>query len=507
MFISRLSTELDLKVASFIESTEDLIALSQASKYYQGIGEETLYPRINVARTNWVGLHRLLLTLIKRPGLALLIKHIDMRSESFDTPDDVVSTSDSDKKVRNLRKETWDNIGVIRDRIDQVMQYAPQDDVTTRIKHSILSALLHCSKLARDSTDALIICVAKNLETLSVCQASEMTQAVLTLPWTMEEDRPFGKVKEILVCSCGTHCPLPLAVLPTTQCLTIQHWQSEWTLTTHSKSIKQPVRFPVSKPEKPLLRILRLEGIMLEPAYVTRTIQSPWCAELQSLEVSNVYPTHRNTLGSNSHGAGDMPTLLQSLEKHTPKLEKLVWTYRFRIPTEDEKIKSFRGLKCLKDLEITCDVVTDMETFETTLASLRNIMPDGLEALTFGNVPLAGIEGFVTESFPNPKVLAEGTVHQESAQAIKYLAAAIPGKRLHLRIVLEQANDDESDGIELLEISPDTIWTLRFVVDELMKLGLTLEIFREVGLYEAKPKLLIGPGFTAPTPHSVRPSV
>jgi hypothetical protein len=68
-------------------------------------------------------------------------------------------------------------------------------------------------------------------------------------------------------------------------------------------------------------------------------------------------------------------------------------------------------------------------------------------------------------------------------------------------------NQNEPDGVELYELAPYIIQAFRSAADDLEKRGVTFQLFREASKYEAREKLLVGPGFTAPTPHSVWPPV
>jgi hypothetical protein len=239
------------------------------------------------------------------------------------------------------------------------------------------------------------------------------------------EGRPFGKVKDLRFCSCGKACKLPLVVLPTMQCLEVMSWRSR-----SVRSITQPMIYPASKPQNCLLEKVYIGSTGILPAYVEHMIQSAWFAVLKWLRISN-----NCLVPESANRADDMPALIQSLEKYTPKLESLECTNHFCVSGSYKKIAYFQGLEHLKYLCISYDLLADRSSWQSLFECLRDMMSENLEVLTFANLDLPTLYVIATEILFEQIEAAEAATEQAPAPIFKTLVAAIPAKSLQLALI------------------------------------------------------------------------
>jgi len=390
-----------------------------------------------------------------------------------------------------VEKDTWELMSVIRDRIDQIMIHETDKSMT----QELFGQLFTNFRGREDSTLALIICMAKNLETLSICKASWATKRVLAFPWQQVENRPLGKLKDLEICACGRMRKPPLVILPTMERLSVKNWMGYG-----RGRFKQKLVFPAPKPDNPVLHTVKFGVMSMKPAGIERMVQSPWFANLKTLEVQGVFEMKfQYDSDSEDDEETDMVPLLKSLEKHTPRLERFEWGYQLKTFPEVKVFDDFRRLPRLKHLTVDFALLASEKDMYDKLMYPREVFPDSLETLTISTISLGTID-------PKPKENAQSSAPTPAAarvQMIKAMAAASQIKHLQLHIVLEKPNDDRLDAVDLQELTPLTISLLRAAADELKMSDVVLEVFRTRGTYEEQ-KLIFAPGYTAPTPHSVR---
>jgi hypothetical protein len=506
MSLSKVPTEIDLKIAQYVY-LEDLASLSQVSKHYQTVAEEILYKVIHLDINDWGILRRLLLTLIKRPKLALNITAFDFSSHWREIP------ADNKGMEAALHKETWEAVSSIRDRIDQIMINEEKGSQSTKLAHDLLGQLFSSTNGGKDdSTIALILCMATNLENMEVCVPSRMTDQVLAFPWQSAENRPFGKLKHMGLCGCSTACDLPVVILPTLEILVIQNWESSTPL-----RFTEVVVYPAPMPSTPMLKTVHFNTVMVDPDYVAQMIKSDWFANLKSLEIQSVLcPGSADDSDDEDGEKRNMIALLRSMEKYTPKVETFDWCAQLWASPGDEKVDTFRKLEHLRGLVIDYDRLPSANIWQTALWGPRSILPDTVKDLYICGIPTSAMESAVNDFLDDQVKDAEDITDRDEVRAraqtlftrrIKEIALELSLKNFALEVVLEMENQNEPDDVELYELAPYIIQAFRSAADDLEKRGVTFQLFREAGKYEAREKLLVGPGFTAPTPHSVWPPV
>lgn len=82
MSFSDLPTELDQQVIEYIENAQDLSSMTQVSKYYRELTEPSLYRHLDLREDDFVGVCRLLDTIIRRPILTEFIESITYSKHS-----------------------------------------------------------------------------------------------------------------------------------------------------------------------------------------------------------------------------------------------------------------------------------------------------------------------------------------------------------------------------------------------------------------------------------------
>jgi len=166
MSLGKLSTELDAKVAEFLEGdTKALSAFSQVSKYYRAIAEPYLYSNIECSGEDRYTLLQLLLTLLDRNDLALHVRSLELKEGM---PRRVLS----DKQETDAYRDFWKRSNSIHDLLDHIVRMEDQTGHNAQEIGEWFGQLF--SRYAGDSIFTLLLCLAKNIETLSLYEQEDI---------------------------------------------------------------------------------------------------------------------------------------------------------------------------------------------------------------------------------------------------------------------------------------------------------------------------------------------
>jgi hypothetical protein len=249
----------------------------------------------------------------------------------------------------------------------------------------------------------------------------------------------------------------------------------------------------------PILHAIHFLGVRIDLRSLEQLIRSAWLANLRHLRVG-----HCPSIPSDTW---NIPPLLRSMEVAIPKLETFEWWIYSQVPTFVTPFDTFTRLRKLKNLSIASHILARRRTFSHLHASKvmypEAVLPKSVESLTIHNIPVNFFEiiPFVRQYLRRAK-----NGWSALTGLIKYVAAKFSMlKHLELTVNMERANRNQPDGIELLEFLSKTIIFIRLVAELLLKFEVRLIVLRAPGRYDRSSRTLISAGYTAPSPHSLRP--
>jgi hypothetical protein len=216
-------------------------------------------------------------------------------------------------------------------------------------------------------------------------------------------------------------------------------------------------------------------------------ITSPWVRNVDELRF------RRCDMGCYHPGNSkqwDMPVMLRTLEQHIPRLARFEWSGCL-VPDQFLAFDTFK----------TCAICASFISITVSSPLLQRSR--SLRVLQHLHLDFVTVEQLVSWMNGFRKAIIQAEEDKvDFATQVSHLQ--IPIKNWTLSIELEQDNDNEEDGIELLELDQSTLSTLRVATDALSQCGSCIKVNRAPGQYTRFRKYLVGPGWTAPLPHSRR---
>ncbi|KAH7078309.1 hypothetical protein FB567DRAFT_607444 [Paraphoma chrysanthemicola] len=412
MHFSKLPTELDIKIASFIDTKPHLSALSQVSKYYRKVvAEPLLYESIFFDVRNRRANYQFLLTLLQRPDLALHVKSMTISAYSM-TVNHSLEFFSFKGTTTDQKKQIWSLNSVISELVSSIMCNEPETDESIILQNCLLGGLYmpDISDNRDETVLALILCMVMNVETLDVCSryyCERTLGQVLQFPWTNTGTQPLWRLKHMARCCCTGY----------------------------------------------------LESMIVYPNMQTDTLRNGTAWSTPSLEM--IKPMSM------------------------PKVPKLLALGFIKSLTIDDKFLS---------LDAKANSFTTPEAY----------FPSTLQKLSIVGVSLERIHEMV--ELPSNRTTAPENETSSFYHAMNTVTAKLPLKALEISLTMELKNNDEQDGVQILELNSGTMAALRCAADELDKAGFSLKVHRCPGLYdkEGEFQLLISAGFTDPVPKAVR---
>jgi hypothetical protein len=234
-------------------------------------------------------------------------------------------------------------------------------------------------------------------------------------------------------------------------------------------------------PITPNLRTVTFDNVRLTMEVLKYLITSPSVRNVDDLRFRRCDMGYYHSSHSQQW---DMPVMLRTLEQHIPRLARFEWSGCL-VRDQFRAFDTFKHLSCLRELHINDNLIatTSKEPF-----------PKSLQHLHLDFVTVEQLVWFV-DGLRND--IIQGEEDQiDFATQLSHLK--LPIKNWTLSIELEQDNDNEEDGIELLELDQSTLFTPRVVVDALSQCGHCIKVNRAPGQYTRFHKYLVRPGWTAP---------
>ncbi|KAF2030342.1 hypothetical protein EK21DRAFT_89032 [Setomelanomma holmii] len=225
---------------------------------------------------------------------------------------------------------------------------------------------------------------------------------------------------------------------------------------------------------KPSLRRLDFASVdILDANDIATVVASPWLANLHELH----YYRYRES--DRPHERTQMIDLVRALEKHTPLLGIFEWSQHDFINID----------LIVPPVDFTLEALSDP----------HGIFPASLRQMTLDKFTVGHMHRLISrlhKAIGEVKNLGEAV-----SRALRHLASKLkPPKWLTLGIKTDAPRQGEQT--EVFELDPEDVVFFRYAADELIKIGLKLNVERMPGSYEPYYKTLIEPGFTAPLPHS-----
>jgi hypothetical protein len=501
MSLKSLPTELDVKIAGFlVNHPHDLTSLMRVSKTYRIVAEPILYEHIRVFCNDHVTLRLLLLQLIRRPTLASKIKFITA-TYNRTINEALRNEAPSTNQELALKQESWDIALDIRDQINLIMCEQPITAESIELKN-ILFGMLYADPTKylthfSCASFALIILMAKNLQSLRTCQPSWALRTMLKFPWVKAANRPLGKLTSSCLCTCDMDCGAPAhAILPSTEHLKFMntHWHHNYQSIIHQQL----------EPNTPVLETIHFQSIGARggPTFFTYWVQAPIMVNLKQFVVQD-YTTHEE------YQNWEMQALIGSLARYAPKLEVFEWTNRLESTTTwfGMCYYTFQGLKCLRRLTVDFNHVAPTQSWSDIVDNFRVCFPDSLESLTIDNVGAGEVDKYVDS--------VRTLNHNENTamvHAAKAMAANFPLKYLRINICMKSASeiargydyynkdphadlesieDENSSALETWELRSETVEFFSLVAEELKATNTHFEVFRMPKVFKGFSKLLL----------------
>ncbi|KAF2651246.1 hypothetical protein K491DRAFT_720033 [Lophiostoma macrostomum CBS 122681] len=482
MSIHALSTELDTRVIELLNGNHKALdAMSRVSKYYRGLSEPFLYRKLKFSTNSERRIHCLFLTILSRKDLAKHIKIFKLiNCDDLENP--------KDNKEESYYRDLLSRMCDIRDTIETISARC----VSAKVKALWLSSVFKGFP-SFDGALAIILCLATNVETLSLSTSRQdhlpVTLWLLDVQWNQHANLPtypFCKVKNFSLLG-GSHIPL----LPSMQTILIK----EGLLYRAEKPIfLRPFH---STGLQAHLRALVLHNVGCHPRIIEKALSYP---EFQTLKAFVVD-------GCKCPSAGyDFRRVTNALELHIPQIEEFGWSTQ-----ENEKddhrdlshlpmpFKTFRNLQNLKTLRVDLELLNGKETRDLNramtyvLACPQDLFPPGLQHLHITDIEMKVIDDLCEHFAKKPQD------YPAALQVITNIAASFPVKELDLSVLMETWVYDWGNGTQEWEDGP--LEFLRLVADELHKIGVICRVWRQRGHAGAPTKGIVKAGFTEPRPH------
>jgi hypothetical protein len=160
---------------------------------------------------------------------------------------------------------------------------------------------------------------------------------------------------------------------------------------------------------------------------------------------------------------------------------------------------SFKGLTQLRDLSIDLDSLVPPKDYNPVEAFSEpyKLFPDSLLNLTIDGIHVREV---ARQSRMFHRNLGEvNNLSEAVSQALRQLAAKFALKRLTLSIIMETVEEYLTYACEL---EPEDVVFFRYAADELLKIGLRFEVYREPNSFSSSYALLVEPGWMKRLPHA-----
>ena len=471
MSFGKLSTELDARIVEVLDGdTKALSAFSQVSKYYRAIAEPYLYSNIECSGEDRYTLLQLLLTLLDRNSLASHIKSIVLHhGPAAQVP--------SGEKVDEVFYRLWNKVDIIRDLLAQYTGMDAQSGSRARSTTQWAGRLF--AQESCDPTLSLLLCLAKSIERLRIRDRNMCLRTVLQCGWSNGQ-RLMTKLKHLSIRGDGVGTEPVQFLLPSMVTLEIDH------CVYSSVSLFDRLLIPEAFPgfDNTALRALVLRKVDIRMDMLANSIRSPWLANLKVLRICG-----RRYYYEDDDLIAHRSVVLRALEGFVPNLECFEWSAQYH-PGETIGLTAFKNWKHLRKLHVDFNLlVPSSDNGLEALSDPQALFPDSLRSLHLDSISRGAIDTIVSR-------------RHEASPLINTLLTSLRIEELTLSVILEVYDEEEEEDVRLLELEYGAVATLRSNADRLSRIGKTLMIKRAPGQFTKFYKYLMGPGWTAPFPHS-----
>ena len=252
-----------------------------------------------------------------------------------------------------------------------------------------------------DSTPALILCVAVNVEQVYIHDEHVMhlTRKCPSTPWTDDITGPFHRLKALTI---GPRCGRPIApLIPSMESLqsgSSADFLGKYHRDIHSARIDIPdiiLLPPKPLPPCPLLRRLAFVGMeKVTPGGLAQILSSSGLKNVKELIMS-----HCGYCTMFDRELYNICDLLRAMKKHLPGLDSFEYT---RLAIGDgspgpDKFDTFMNLKRLRSLAVDIDMVTlPIKDSFSTMSDPYNLFPKSLQNLTLNSFSVSRIHHLVS---------------------------------------------------------------------------------------------------------------
>lgn len=440
MSFCALPTELDAQICSFLDGPS-LNSLLKTSKYYKLVAEPALYKQIVLKDNDADAIKRLLFTLVARRPLADNISSIELVGPSRGIL----------KPIKTIGSDLWESAPLIQKVLDEFVNH------TSSKLQWFRNILAQHMTIPSDHGLALVVCMAKNLSSLSLrldktdsrglCTAWTKTVSVISGDEELENP-PFRKLKSLSY-KGARHMQFNALV------------SSLKSFELRDVKIAQQ-NFDVDFFKQPNLRLRTMvlaSSPVVSLAGLAQILENKAFCELRELTL------HRS-VGCSAAWRG----FLISLNRHTPELTSLRWTANNH--DLDRTITGhgiLRDLRKLRKLHVDHDILVPLEDRRLeALEDIQSQLPKMLDHLVIDHIDPSTASEYIT--------LLGKYARRVNFGSLKRLTLSFDLKEDELMAELCRAR-------------------FQSALNELAKVGMMLEVVRRCENYGDEPEILIAPIF------------
>lgn len=476
---TKLPEELKCMVVEhLVGDIPSLLAACLVSKDFHRFTESHLYRHIVLVEDGKCRAEKLLLTLIRRPDLLPRILVMDARAESqlWVLPD-----AFADTKTKLARNED-----AIKQQIRTALSAATNASEMSLYEHQWYLDITFRSR-QRGATIALILCMAQKIQKIHLADrdVQSIMFKALSATWKNVGARPFTQLRLVNIYNVQDSDARKALQLP-------------FITATEFNKLSIPSRLfdiPHPRPPVPPLHTLILKSVPnLTVRFIEQLLDCEGVAQIRTLIVEQSERLDDQS-GKVSNPAFHVKFLVDTLVYRTPLLEHFQWTNNHEGYTASSKFGTFKRLTQLRQLNIERPQLTSDFLFcYSSIRRLQSKIPERLESITIEDYysdPL----NLLRQAAKNPRGLVDAII-----QAFVSPTSPFALRHLKLNIHLEAAI--RANRYRLWELTCKEVVALRYMSDELAKVGFIFEVDRMPGVIERFYKPLIRPGWNASRPHS-----
>ncbi|KAF2108791.1 hypothetical protein BDV96DRAFT_605236 [Lophiotrema nucula] len=480
MSMLKLSSELDGRILSFLEGDRSALnSLSRVSKYYRGLAIPYLYKNLHFDTAQEDRIHYLLFTLLENPELALHVKTFALNT---------APTLPPDKKNTAYYAELWDSVNCIRHTINDLGRHYLPIQVLLQWNSSVFAQYP-----SFDGQIAIVLCMATNLEELTMAYDLPISSWLLGTKWMPKEGEtvyPFHKLKML-----NCHTRLQPSCLPSLQTLKMRN--------CGGKLPCLPYKFPSGVKVQAMLQTLEITHVYFDLVKFESLLA---CQELRNLKTLKVCGVGNEIGDWNVENAlqdlnqYDYTRMSAAISRYLPELEILHWK-EVRYDREWGAIYPFGSLNKLtklRDLEIMKHLLRNREQEDPLQRSPHLSDPVGHLPLSLQHILIDDVSDFeLGELLKNYARTAE-----DREDTIQYLTQLIsPFQDLKVvELGLDLTTDCGFDRTSVWEPKQTLKAFLRQLADELDKVGVVFEAFRMPHGFSEQKRVIVRAGYTRPWP-------